>query len=120
MLRRSSRVLRFFFRVVPLQHRGWTHTGLALLLVTLLQVRLALPVGWPFVVGYVSHVVMDMMTFSGVPVLAPLVSRSFHVLPKAWRFGSLSNTDKAIYFVGSLALFFMAAWVWMHMRGGMF
>lgn len=56
-----------------------------------------LPAWWPlelplitvltvgFLLGYVSHILLDMMTVSGVPLLTPLSKRKFWVLPQWMR-----------------------------------
>jgi inner membrane protein len=63
-------------------HRGFTHTALALGLLTWLLWR-----WWPgpfvlaFLIGYASHLIADAFTDVGVPLLWPLVWRKLRV----WR-----------------------------------
>lgn len=69
-----------------MKHRGITHTLIALEVVTLaawmiLPVDLALAVS----AGYLSHLLADMMTVSGLPLLWPYKRHSLHILPKRIR-----------------------------------
>lgn len=68
-------------------HRGFTHTLLALLLLAfgLFMLNMYLPVhiqpyGWAVVigtvVGYASHLFLDALTPSGIPLFAPFMSKS--------------------------------------------
>lgn len=58
-----------------LKHRGATHSLLALLLIGgaawYVDPRLALPIA----VGYSSHLILDMLTIWGIPVLWPVQKR---------------------------------------------
>jgi len=71
-------------------HRGFTHTILAFLLFVLGLFLLVgvIPVAYqgyyfPFalglMIGYASHLVLDMMTVSGVPLLYPFSNHSFRI-----------------------------------------
>jgi membrane-bound metal-dependent hydrolase YbcI (DUF457 family) len=64
-------------------HRGATHWLVtALFLSALVIVLVDVFLGLCFCVGYLSHIALDMMTKSGVPVLGPLSDTRFHLLPK--------------------------------------
>lgn len=64
-----------------LPHRGITHSLLALLVI---GNYLARPIGlWCFaavVLGYCSHLVLDLVTSAGIPLLWPLVGRRFSLM----------------------------------------
>ena len=66
-------------------HRGILHTPLFVLLVTLLLSLLvpaiAHPIVWGFGIGMLSHILLDMLTTSGVPVLFPLTRKKISLLP---------------------------------------
>ena len=60
---------------IGLKHRGVTHSLLALALIVgaawYVDHRLALPIG----IGYSSHLILDMLTIWGIPVLWPVQKR---------------------------------------------
>ncbi|MBI5671286.1 MAG: metal-dependent hydrolase [Chloroflexi bacterium] len=65
-----------------LRHRGLTHTLLALVLLGAASAyfmpgSLAMATS----VGYVSHLIADMMTRAGLPILWPLSAKSIHLPP---------------------------------------
>ena len=71
-------------------HRGATHTLLSLLVVSigLFMINLSLPLdiqpfGWAGVVGmfvgYLSHLFLDALTPSGIPLLSPFSKRKFRL-----------------------------------------
>lgn len=71
-------------------HRGATHTILALVMVIvfLFMINLSLPIqiqpfGWSIVlgtgVGYFSHLLLDALTPSGVPLFAPFYRKSIRI-----------------------------------------
>ncbi len=72
-----------------LGHRGLLHS---LWGVVLFAVVAGLPLGYYFgvsagvglVLGYASHLLLDAMTKTGIPLLYPN-RRRFHLLPKGWR-----------------------------------
>lgn len=94
-------------------HRGFTHSLLAILTgVFLFHTRL--PAGWAVpadfyqavIVGYLSHLVADMLTTAGIPLLWPI----------RWRFcipvlGSKGNkrTERSVAFFVLLAAFYLPA-----------
>ncbi|SFU66106.1 metal-dependent hydrolase [Xenorhabdus koppenhoeferi] len=83
----SSTLGRLFrFISIPIAklcgHRGFTHSLLALMVgMTLFQTEI--PSNWPIptdfihamVVGYISHLIADMLTPAGIPLLWPLRTR---------------------------------------------
>jgi len=67
-------------------HRGFTHTLLAQLLLVLSLFMLSgvvprgitgyyLPFAFGLIVGYASHLLLDMLTVSGIPLLYPFITR---------------------------------------------
>ncbi|MCA9941551.1 MAG: metal-dependent hydrolase [Anaerolineales bacterium] len=76
-----------------LPHRGITHSLLTCLLLTgLLALLVSFMPAWPtrglpfaFLVGYVSHLVADGVTKTGIPLLMPLTRHRFHLLPRRLR-----------------------------------
>lgn len=87
-----------------LSHRGITHTFLALLAVSAAVLHF-LPYGLALAViaGYGSHLVSDMMTRQGLPILWPLSGESIHLLPRALRV-STGGKIEALILLGVLTL----------------
>ncbi len=82
-----------------LSHRGITHTLLALAVVELsafyfLPYALALAVA----LGYLSHLVADMVTRNGLPILWPLYRRHLHLLPRPLRISTGGIIETMIFF----------------------
>ncbi len=78
-------------RTIP--HRGLTHWALTWLLLSIMVLTgitmfspSARVVGLAFSAGYLSHILGDMLTLGGVPVLGPFCRRRLHLLPRALRF----------------------------------
>lgn len=87
-----------------LKHRGITHTFLALLAVSAAVLHF-LPYGLALavIVGYGSHLISDMMTRAGLPVLWPLSGESIHLLPRALRV-STGGKIETLILLGVLTL----------------
>lgn len=64
-------------------HRGPTHSlfFLSTLLAVLYALHIPASISLAMVVGIISHIVADMATVAGVPVLLPLSRRSFRLAP---------------------------------------
>jgi inner membrane protein len=83
-------------------HRTLTHSLLAISLAAVIGLSLTLlghvALGVAVIWGYASHVLADMCTRSGVPLLWPIVPRSFHLLPPGLRLrtGSLAESAVAV------------------------
>ncbi len=74
-----------------LKHRGVTHTLLALVAIAAAAFYLLpLPYALGAAGGYLSHLLADMVTVSGLPVFWPYNKDSLHILPK--RFCITTNT----------------------------
>lgn len=100
----------------PMRHRGWTHTALVALLLSALAWYAQPLVAVPFIIGYWSHLLLDMMTRSGVRLLRPFWNRPLFVLVKKWRFlvGSPKESLLALVF---WALFLIDTYRWLWSRG---
>jgi inner membrane protein len=98
-LRLLGRLARIPLRLlILLGHRGLTHSLVVAVGVAALG-RLAAPaLGAGLAVGYLAHLAADACTPSGVPLLAPLTSRRFHLLPRRARIptGSLRELGVAV------------------------
>lgn len=69
-----------------LPHRGITHTLWAALAVTLAAFHfLPGPLAGALMAGYCSHLLGDMLTVRGLPLLWPLSSHRFYLLPRPLR-----------------------------------
>jgi inner membrane protein len=76
----SRRLWPLRFLVFWLPHRGVTHSMLAVLLVAVGGWELSPVYGGMFAAGWLSHILADMLTPSGVPLLWP-VRRRFRLVP---------------------------------------
>ena len=68
-----------------------THRGLTHWILTCLAFTGIVYLVWPFLaiwffIGYASHLLLDMMTISGIKVLKPFSSQTCYLLPKFLRF----------------------------------
>jgi membrane-bound metal-dependent hydrolase YbcI (DUF457 family) len=98
-------ILRLPLRpLVFLPHRGPTHwlsTAVVLASLIAAAVVYALPNAWAvpvtagFLCGYVSHLILDMMTPSGLKVLGPFKQRRYWVLPRGMRFYVFKQRGRA-------------------------
>jgi inner membrane protein len=74
-----------------LKHRGLTHTLIAIVAIASGSLfALPHPLGAVVVLGYVSHILSDMITVSGLPVFWPYSDQDYHLIPK--RFCMTTNT----------------------------
>jgi hypothetical protein len=95
-------------------HRGLTHWLSTWFVLSLLFWAAALWFHWPmalplgFALGYISHLLADGLTFSGVPFFGPLLNDSLHLAPKPLRF----RFDSPVQWLVVIALCGAAALVW--------
>lgn len=69
-----------------LKHRGITHSLIAIVAIGAASFT-ALPplIGVVVVIAYLSHILADMVTVSGLPVFWPYKKESYHILPRRLR-----------------------------------
>lgn len=79
MIRQRLGLLGYPLNILP--HRGPTHTLLAVVLVSLLYLYFHHIAALGLLVGYASHLVADMITVEGIPLLFPLSRGYISVLP---------------------------------------
>ncbi len=92
-------------------HRGATHWLLASLVVALPAVIfLGTHAGLYLGVGYLSHLALDMLTRSGVPLLGPFSKRRLHLLPKPLRVKTGGPMDHFVQLAASLGYVALLAW----------
>jgi inner membrane protein len=90
-----------------LKHRGITHTLAALMAVSVLAAHFITPVlALAVTVGYASHLITDMMTMSGLPLLWPWYGGSIHLLPRFARIRTNAISETFFVFVVMAVVFF--------------
>ena len=85
-----------------LEHRGPTHSLLAVVLLAV-----GFPVlGIPLATGYLSHLLADGLSYMGVPYLWPLSASRYRLLPYGYRMrsGSLIEYPIALVLLGMAAI----------------
>jgi inner membrane protein len=93
-----------------MNHRGITHTLLAAAVFALVCALIARPeVAAAMAGGYLSHLLLDACTPSGVPFLGPLSWRRVNLLPAALRVRTGSFAEKGVLLVLTGALF-LSVW----------
>jgi len=98
-------------------HRTYSHSFIAIGLVALATLLAALiysnsivyPVSVGFLLGYIFHILADMTTVSGIPLLWCFKSKKYHILPKFMRIVTGKSILERIYagtfFFGALLVF---------------
>ena len=79
MIRQKLGIFGYPLNILP--HRGPTHSLLAVVLVALLYVVSHHLLALGLLVGYVSHLVADMITVEGIPLFFPLNRSYISLLP---------------------------------------
>jgi len=107
----AGRVVSGGLHLLGVKHRGLTHTGLAgavmLIVGRLIGRHFGFPdVGLAFGLGYLSHLLADGMTLTGIPLLAPFYPKSVHLLPKVLRVRTGSPVESLVF----LCVSFVLAW----------
>jgi hypothetical protein len=96
-----TRGLAMLVRLLAGGHRAATHVLLIAAALTTGTYFLGHAIGFPslwmwFALGYLSHLLLDMMTPAGVSVLWPLSRRDLHLLPSFMRVRTGSGGDVAV------------------------
>jgi inner membrane protein len=86
-----------------LKHRGPTHSLLLLALVTVVGLRFVGIYGLPLGAGYATHLVADMLTHEGVPLLFPYPG-FFHILPRPLRLKTGGRVEKVFRVFATMAV----------------
>jgi inner membrane protein len=88
-----------FFLAIPFSgHRRFTHSLLALAIVTYIAKSIHPDFMVPVMLGYLSHLLADSLTVSGVPWLWPMT--------KTFRFAKLKTGGVPDFLIGYIALFY--------------
>lgn len=104
-----------FFKIFIGSHRTVTHYGVTWLALSLL-IGIGLPLIWSpgppyavaFSIGYGAHILADMLTDRGVPVLGPLNRRRYTLVPGLITFPTGSWREYATV----LGLIVLTIWAW--------
>lgn len=114
------RILGVRFRIKPLypfavlahalfRHRGWLHSAIATVIVVLLSQlafgRFGQEIPFIISVAYLSHILTDMLTQSGVQFLLPF-REPFRLLPKSLQIHTGGWLDALLMLAGLGGLFF--------------
>lgn len=86
------------------KHRGITHTVVVILLYIIVSILMFIfiPKPWmvwaavAFVVGNIMHIMGDMLTFSGVEILYPMIIKKFYLLPESLRFRTGGSLERFV------------------------
>jgi inner membrane protein len=111
----GGRLLSAGLAAAGVKHRGVTHSLAAAGVVAALGISLYVfvpgygSVGPAFALGYLGHLVADMLTIGGVPLLWP-EERKFHLLPSPLRFrtGSAAEYVVSLLATGLLGLLLLS------------
>ena len=109
----AGQLIQTLLRMIGVKHRGATHFGLTTLLLlfgaTLIGRYLGYPdLGVAFGLGYISHILADALTKSGVPLLWPFYRKSIHLLPKAFRIRTGGSVETLLFMVIVACLVFLS------------
>lgn len=105
------------------EHRGIFHTLLMILLLYLLLGLVPLnnniwsSIKFALLFGYLSHLLMDMLTVSGVKLFYPFINHSFHLLPVVrLHTGNQvhENIAKAIFIIVTIVGLVLTKSLWLH------
>lgn len=93
-----------FFLAIPFSgHRRFTHSLIALMIVSYLADSIHPDLMIPVLLGYLSHLLADSLTVSGVPWFWPIT--------KTFRFAKLKTGGVPDYLIGYFTLFYaLIAW----------
>jgi membrane-bound metal-dependent hydrolase YbcI (DUF457 family) len=105
-------VIDLISKIIP--HRGPTHWLLTWFGLSLLAVGAVIALHWPmpfafaFSVGYLSHLLADTLTHSGVPLLGPMSKHRVHLLPGILRF----RFDSPVQWAYVLVIWCLVLFAW--------
>ena len=96
-------------RLLGVKHRGLTHTGLAAAAILVAAVIIGqrfgfADIGLAFGLGYLSHLIADGMTLTGIPLLTPFYRKNIHLLPKPVRVRTGSAAESLVFLLVALGL----------------
>jgi len=92
-----------------MNHRGITHSALAVLIVGLVATLLSQPLMTAAIAGgYASHLLLDSCTPAGIPLFWP-AARRIHLLPSVVRIRTGSFAERGVA-LAMVALMFVSAW----------
>lgn len=100
-------------KLLGIQHRGFLHSGVAVMLVMVVSIILGrkfgyIDVGFAFGLGFMSHILLaDAMTISGVPLLWPSENK-FHLLPAFLRIRTGGPVESLVSILTMIALVYMS------------
>jgi len=105
-------VIDLITKIIP--HRGPTHWLLTWFVLSPLAMSAVIALHWPmpfafaFSVGYLSHLLVDTLTHSGVPLLGPLSKHRVHLLPGILRF----RFDSPVQWAYVLVIWYVVLFTW--------
>jgi len=88
------------------KHRGITHTLMSGLLVSGIIMIFNLNYGGVLLVGYLSHLIMDGMTKSGVGLFGPFLKKTVYLLPEKYRIKT-GGPDEFAVLLGVIVIFYL-------------
>ena len=105
----AGRVVSGGLHLLGVKHRGLTHTGLAGAGIFVISLSIGQHFGFPdvglaFGLGYLSHLLADGVTLTGIPLLAPFYPKSVHLLTKFLRVRTGSPVESFVFLWVSLGL----------------
>lgn len=102
-----TRLFAEIIRILANGHRNATHWIATCCIVSFIIEAIGrtmnfADVGILFFVGYISHLILDLMTPLGLEALQPITEYRFHLLPKSLRITTSSSGDQKMCFIFSL------------------
>jgi inner membrane protein len=99
----AGRMLGGLLRLAGVKHRGATHFGLTALLMLALGLVIGQQLGYPdvglaFGLGYLSHLLADALTKTGLPLLWPW-RRQVHLLPRPLRVRTGGGVESLLFMI---------------------
>ncbi|MBE0645470.1 MAG: metal-dependent hydrolase [Bacteroidetes bacterium] len=112
-----TRGLAWLVRIIAGGHRAATHVLLIAAVLTAGAWFLGRAIGFPslwmwFAAGYMSHLVLDMMTPSGLALFWPLSQSDWHLLPSFMRVQTGGGADAAVRVVLLAGAAVLVAWTY--------